>query len=208
MATNKNITMKQYNGTDYDTLYPKTIASQIPDVYSKTDTITAETLSQLGLTADKLPNDAFQQIKTLINNAQSSADSKARIQTGSYVGTGTYGANNPCSLTFDFEPKFLLFFQQNIIQNYPDASPPLPPIDNVWSLITEGIWANNILNICYENAYRKGCVVNKVAWGKTVTWYSVNLSQGSDGVIENNNNISARTQFNISGTIYKYVGIG
>lgn len=35
MATNKNITMKQYNGVDYDTLYPKTIATQIDDVYSK-----------------------------------------------------------------------------------------------------------------------------------------------------------------------------
>ena len=208
MATNKNITMKQFNGTDYDTLYPKTIASQIPDVYSKTDTITAETLSQLGLSADKLPNDAFQHIKTLINNAQSSADSKARIQTGSYVGTGTYGKGNPCSLTFDFEPKFLLFFQQNIIQNYPDTHPPVPPIDNVWSLITEGIWANNILYINYEDAGREGCVVNKIVWGKTVTWYSVNLSQGSDGVIENNKHISAMTQFNKSGIIYKYVAIG
>ena len=29
MATTKNITMKQFNGTDYDTLYPKTIASQV-----------------------------------------------------------------------------------------------------------------------------------------------------------------------------------
>ena len=29
MATEKNITMKQYNGTDYDTLYPKTTMSQI-----------------------------------------------------------------------------------------------------------------------------------------------------------------------------------
>lgn len=35
MVTNKNITMRQYNGVDYDTLYPKTIASQIDDVYSK-----------------------------------------------------------------------------------------------------------------------------------------------------------------------------
>lgn len=110
MATTKNITMKQFNGRDYDTLYPKTIASQIPDVYSKTDTITATTLSQLGLSANKLPNDAFQQIKTLINNAQSSADSKARIQMGTYVGTGTYGANNPCSLTFDFVPSLVLVF--------------------------------------------------------------------------------------------------
>ena len=67
MATTKNITMKQFNGTDYDTLYPKTIASQIPDVYSKTDTITANTLSQFGLSANKLPNDAFQRIKALID---------------------------------------------------------------------------------------------------------------------------------------------
>lgn len=29
MSTNKNITMKQYNGIDYDTLYPKTTASQV-----------------------------------------------------------------------------------------------------------------------------------------------------------------------------------
>ena len=65
MATEKNITIKQFNWTDYDTPYLKTFASQIPDVYSKTDTITAETLSQLGLSADKLPNDAFRQIKTL-----------------------------------------------------------------------------------------------------------------------------------------------
>lgn len=29
MATNKNITMKQFNGVDYDTLYPKTTISQV-----------------------------------------------------------------------------------------------------------------------------------------------------------------------------------
>ena len=46
--------MKQFNGTDYDTLYPKTIASQIPDVYSKTEVLTTETLSKYGLTADKV----------------------------------------------------------------------------------------------------------------------------------------------------------
>ena len=89
MVTEKNIAMKQFNGTDYDTLYSKAIASQIPDVYSKTDTITAETLAQLGLASDKLPNDAFQQIKTLIDNIQASTDSKARIRTSSYVDVWT-----------------------------------------------------------------------------------------------------------------------
>ena len=105
MATEKNITMKEFNGTDYDTLYPKTIASQIPDVYSKTEILTTETLAEYGLTADKLPNDVFQQIKTLIDNMQSNIESRAKIQTGSYVGTGTYGANNPCRLTFNIKPK-------------------------------------------------------------------------------------------------------
>ena len=32
MATTKNITMKQFNGTDYDTLYPKTDAKQIENL--------------------------------------------------------------------------------------------------------------------------------------------------------------------------------
>ncbi len=33
---------------------------------------------------------------------------KARVQTLSYVGTGTYGSSNPNSLTFDFVPKVII----------------------------------------------------------------------------------------------------
>lgn len=33
-----------------------------------------------------------------------------QISTGSYVGTHTYGESNPNSLTFEFEPKFVLIF--------------------------------------------------------------------------------------------------
>ena len=36
---------------------------------------------------------------------------KARMATGSYTGTGTYGASNPNSLTFEFEPKLVVVFQ-------------------------------------------------------------------------------------------------
>ena len=187
MATNKNITMKQFNGTDYDTLYPKTVASQIPDVYSTTETITAETLGQLGLGADKLPNDAFQQIKTLINNAQTSADNKAKIQIGSYVGTGTYGVNNPCSLTFDFVPKYLW----------------------VSSSGTAGIWnyasSNNIglhympgITAC--SAYLTGQYNNvKISVsGKTISWY----------LEYDINDRKPFCQLNESGTTYFYVAFG
>ena len=31
-----------------------------------------------------------------------------KVQTGSYIGTGTYGPSNPSSLTFEFSPKILL----------------------------------------------------------------------------------------------------
>lgn len=36
------------------------------------------------------------------------AVSVPKIATGSYVGTGTYGESNPTSLTFEFEPKFVI----------------------------------------------------------------------------------------------------
>ena len=56
-------------------------------------------------------NNMISQINSGVNSEISDVlaqlGTKARIQTGSYVGTGTYGADNPCSLTFDFVPKFL-----------------------------------------------------------------------------------------------------
>lgn len=40
MATNKNITMKQYNGVDYDTLYPKTTPEQVGAVSYESQSLT------------------------------------------------------------------------------------------------------------------------------------------------------------------------
>ena len=42
----------------------------------------------------------------------------AKIETGSYVGTGTYGADNPCSLTFDFTPKFVMVCGKSTAGSY------------------------------------------------------------------------------------------
>ena len=46
------------------------------------------------------------QADTFPTAIQSLGSGFAKIQTGSYVGTGTYGASNPCSLTFDYQPEF------------------------------------------------------------------------------------------------------
>lgn len=40
----------------------------------------------------------------------------AKIQTGSYVGTGAYGAGGKCTLTFNFEPKFVMVFSSSMGQ--------------------------------------------------------------------------------------------
>lgn len=87
MASENNITMKQYNGTDYDTLYPKNTSQQ--SLLNDSTLATA-----LGLSGTPTVNDALTAINTLVAGG-------AKIETGSYVGTGTYGASNPCSLTFN-----------------------------------------------------------------------------------------------------------
>ena len=47
------------------------------------------------------------QADTFPTAIQSLGSGFAKIQTGSYVGTGTYGASNPCSLTFDFNLRYI-----------------------------------------------------------------------------------------------------
>ena len=49
-------------------------------------------------------------IETL-KTAIAAVSGAAKIQTGSYVGTGTYGESNPCSLTFDFVPRCIIIFR-------------------------------------------------------------------------------------------------
>ena len=54
-------------------------------------------------------NGKISDINSGVNNAITSALSGvARIETGSYVGTGTYGSDHPNSLTFDFVPKIVM----------------------------------------------------------------------------------------------------
>ena len=59
MSTNKNITMKQFNGTDYDTLYPKTKVEQVEGAYSQQQILSDATKTLYGLGSDAVPDDAF-----------------------------------------------------------------------------------------------------------------------------------------------------
>ncbi len=76
---------------------------QIGTKLNKANLLTDETVQAIfgALDDSKTPNDAFAALAVAIASG-------TKIQTGSYVGTGTYGSANPCSLTFDFEPKLII----------------------------------------------------------------------------------------------------
>ena len=108
MATNKNITMKQFNGTDYDTLYPKTIASQVDGVYNKTEILTAATAALYGLDATAVPDDVFSSLKTLVNAAQERANISAKFEIGSYQGAYNSGKNGSKTIYFSGKPEIVI----------------------------------------------------------------------------------------------------
>lgn len=59
MATEKNITMKQFNGTDYDTLYPKTKVEQVEGAYTQQQILSDSTKVLYSLGSDAVPDDVF-----------------------------------------------------------------------------------------------------------------------------------------------------
>ena len=59
MATNKNITMKQFNGADYDTLYPKTKVEQVEGAYSQQQILADSTKALYDLGSNAVPDDVF-----------------------------------------------------------------------------------------------------------------------------------------------------
>lgn len=63
-----------------------------------TDDVAAAIGALTGGAAPETPSDALSLLRGLIANA-------VKIETGSYVGTGTYGSDKPNSLAFSFNPK-------------------------------------------------------------------------------------------------------
>lgn len=104
-----------------------------------------------------------------------------RIATGSYTGTGTYGANNPCSLTFPFSPILI------IISCWRNAS-------SVTTTSTIGIFVRNVHGMRLTQSTNYASKILYATWAETsISWYSV------DG--END-------QLNYDGTTYHYLALG
>lgn len=83
-----------------------------------------------------------------------------KTDTGSYVGTGTYGAANPNTLTMKFEPKFVIFWQGSIGSSVVDVS-----LTNPFYWIYNG---DKMFPTSSTNNYNCFVTLN----GTTLTWYS------------------------------------
>lgn len=125
------------------------------------------------------------------------AEPSAKIATGSYAGTGTYGSSNPNSLTFDFAPKIVAVYAVS----FGDYMNSLSIVENV-NNTTGMAWivAVNALSTSFKSygLGKYGSSSSQVPYtkksddGKTITWYGYN----------------ADYQFNTSGYTYYYFAIG
>ena len=112
MATTKNITMKQFNGKDYDTLYPKTKVEQVKGAYTQQQILSNATKTLYGLGSSAVPDDVFSWIFSW------TAQEAPKIETGSYVGTGRYGDKNKNEILFDRMPVIVIVSSMDDSYNY------------------------------------------------------------------------------------------
>lgn len=63
--------------------------------------------------ASQINSGVNSEVSTLNTAIQNLAASGVKLQLGSYVGTGTYGSSNPCSITFDFVPQYFAIYYIN-----------------------------------------------------------------------------------------------
>lgn len=112
-----------------------------------------------------------------------------QIATGSYIGTGAYGEDNPNSLTFDFEPKIV------IIQSRTSSLFGSPCDSSDWSYWV--LFINGVTRVrCAKAGYVAGTDPDNlyVAWeNNTVSWYSEDL---------------VSSQLNTDKSTYHYIAIG
>lgn len=136
---------------------------------NKASLLNDATAALYGLPNTAVPDDVLSKIKTLIDSANANANTKARIDTGSYTGTGTYGSSNPNSLTFDFEPKLIVIknTSSNVVRSYFMVFVrPCP-----FALIVRARATKSGGDACYGNTVY-------VTWsGNTVSWYSESSSE-------------------------------
>lgn len=153
---------------------------------NKNSLLKDSTAALFGLGVDAVPDDVLNAIKTLIDTANANANTKAKIATGSYTGTGSSGKNNKTSLTLDFAPR-LIIVARNVMDTL-EGSANVRQMDVMILHPAVGGFSNYEFTAGANNFYSVGSEVS----GNTVSWWSK----------------YPESQLNVSGKTYNYVAIG
>ena len=116
--------------------------------------------------------------------------SGVKIETGSYVGTGTYGKSNPNNLTFGFAPKILIVTTKKTLYISNNTIEPILVEFLTTEYESQAVGAYNASGTVY---------MKKSSDGKIVSWYATDKGYASS--IEG-------LQNNASNTTYRYIAIG
>lgn len=130
------------------------------------------------------------------------------IYNTSYVGTGTYGVNNPTTLTFDFVPEIVIISSNLMVNNYAYAYPALVLTPYIGWIVVPNIEMSNI-SYQYFSYLHCSTSVDK----KTYNFYTRDSGKGSillsSPVTGTTGQTSyPRDQYNNSGTTYHVLAIG
>lgn len=165
---------------------------QIGDNLNKENLLKDETAALYGKPATAVPDDILAAIRPLITAAQSTANGKAQIIDGQYVGTGKSGQSNPNSITFPFKPKIVMI---PFYRSTPASDPSMLFVDGFWIILTR-IMTQTYQYRCgvSSDAGRGAPYGKKSSDGKTISWYDATNSTDY--------------QLNKANAIYYYVAIG
>ena len=130
--------------------------------------------------------------KTMLHTGNLSDFGVAKIEPGTYVGTGTYGASNPCSLTFGFVPKMVFIIKDNA----------QVLTGNTYSYSCTCGFLSSQLSTEYKDIMVNPRQLDSMSVklnDKTLYWYKEPTTSGSD---------SSGFMLNASGITYHYIAIG
>lgn len=124
----------------------------------------------------------------------------ARIATGSYVGTGKYGKDNPNILTFDFVPKVIWIGKGGFLAFYTNQYGHMAFEDQMLVTCPEAAGTVSVYSVQGGTLYQG--IIYFTINDKTVSWYGYynDLETGNEG--------SKHVQLNTLGETYHYFAIG
>lgn len=147
------------------------------------------TAALFGLGSDAAPDEVLAKISEIIGGLETDIATRPQIATGSYVGTGTYGASNPNTLTFEFAPEMVVIYSMadanKILLNIGGTGVHAIPTANLTTSYQAG------RGFYYDTTPSYG-YTRKAEDGKTIQWYATGPA----------------IQFNTTSYTYYYTAIG